>query len=112
MSRSLFAFLFLPLLLSLLMTSCDEERKPVPILTIKVLANGQYELNGEQVSRQKLRSEIQRIADENRRNITDTSRVYVRLGNEAGASQAIKNDVVNMCLSAGINNIQHSAADE
>jgi biopolymer transport protein ExbD len=108
MMRYMLCFLSIALLLS----SCDEERKPVPIMTIKVLANGQYDLNGEIISRQKLRSEIQRIADENRRSIVDSSRVYVRLSNQEGASQTLKNDVVNMCLSAGINNIQQGAGGD
>jgi biopolymer transport protein ExbD len=91
---------------------CDDERKPVPVLTIRVLADGTYQLNREVMSAQKLREEIQRTADENRRAIGSTTRVQVRIATQAGARQADKQMVLNTCIAAGINSIEQSAADE
>ena len=96
----------------LLVGGCDDDRKPVPVIAIRVLANGTYEVNHEPMSAAKLKEEITRIADENRRDIGNTSRVYVRIATEAGASQNNKSKVVNICLAAGINSIQQSSADE
>jgi biopolymer transport protein ExbD len=90
----------------------DNERKPVPMMNIRILADGTYTLNREVVSRKKLAEEIERVADENRRDITHTSRVLVRIGTQAGASQTEKSKLVNEILAAGINSIEQSFADE
>jgi biopolymer transport protein ExbD len=106
----LLAVLFL--ILGLFTSGCDDDRKPVPQVFIRVLADGTFTLNHEPMRAEKLRSEIQRIADENRRSIGTTARVYVSIATQAGASQADKQMVVNTCVAAGINSIQQSSADE
>lgn len=107
---------FFPVLLIIaaivLIGGCDEERKPVPVLNIRVMADGSYLLNRESMKAEKLRDEIQRVADENRRAIGTTSRVYVRIATQAGASQANKSMVLNACVAAGINSIEQSSVDE
>jgi biopolymer transport protein ExbD len=100
------------LVLGLFVGGCDDDRKPVPQLRIRVLADGTFTLNQEPMRAEKLRAEIQRIADENRRAIGTTARVYVQIATQAGASQADKNMVLNACVAAGINSIQQSSADE
>jgi biopolymer transport protein ExbD len=99
------------LLLALLVVACDD-RKPVPVISIRVLADGYYEVNHERMAESKMKDEVQRIADENRRDIVHSARVYVRLSTEAGASQDRKSMVMNTCLSAGINSIEQSSADQ
>lgn len=99
-------------LAAMLLGGCEDDRKPVPYITIRILADGTYVVNREPMSAAKLKEEINRIADENRRDIGNTSRVYVRLATEAGASENNKSMVVNTCLAAGINSIQQSSADE
>ena len=84
----------------------------MPLINIRIMADGTYLLNREVVSRKKLLDEIERIADENRRDITHTSRVHVRIATQAGASQTDKNKLVNECMAAGINSIEQSTADE
>ncbi len=91
---------------------CGDDRKPVPVLNIKVLADGQYELNGEVMNKQRLKDDVFRIADENRRDIGHTSRVYVRLSTQSGASLALKQGVIDMCIAADINSIQQTSGDE
>lgn len=91
---------------------CGDDRKPVPVLNIRVMADGSYTLNREPMSAEKLRDEIQRVADENRRAIGATTRVYVRVATQAGASQANKSMVINTCVAAGINSIEQSSVDE
>ncbi len=92
---------------------CDDDRdKPIPVLNIRVLANGTYQLNHQIMTADKLREEIKRVADENPREIGSSARVQVRVATQAGASQADKNMVINTCIAAGINSIQQSAADE
>ncbi len=100
------------ILLAVLFGGCEDDRKPVPYLNIRVLADGNYEVNRELMSAAKLKDEIQRIADENRRDIGRTTRVYARVATQVGASEANKNMVVNTCLAAGINSIEQSSADE
>jgi len=96
----------------LLLSGCDEERKPVPVLSIRVMADGTYLLNREPMKADKLREEIQRVADENRRTIGSTTRVYVRIATQQGASQTNKSMVLNTCIAAGINSIEQSSVDE
>ncbi len=96
----------------LMFGGCGDDRKPVPVLNIKVLADGQYELNGEVMNKQRLREDVFRIADENRRDIGHTSRVYVRLSTQSGASLALKQGVIDMCIAADINSIQQTSGDE
>ena len=99
--------------MSLGLSSCAyNERKPVPILNIRIMSDGTYLLNREVVSRKKLIDEIERIADENRRDITHTSRVHVRIGTQTGASQTDKSKLVNEILAAGNHSIEQSTADE
>lgn len=100
------------LVASLFLSGCGEERKPVPVLNIRVMADGTYVLNREAMNEEKLRDEIQRVADENRRAIGSTTRVYVRVATQAGASQANKRLVINACVAAGINSIEQSSVDE
>ena len=96
----------------LLLSGCYEDRKPVPIVSIRVMADGTYVLNREPMKEAKLREEIQRIADENRREIGTTARVYVKVATQAGASQVNKSMVINVCVAAGINSIEQTAVDE
>lgn len=103
---------FLLVLCSFLVSGCYDDRKPVPQLFIRVLADGTFTLNQEPMRADKLRSEIRRIADENRRSIGSTSRVYVQISTQAGASQVHKQMVLDTCVAAGINSIQQSSADE
>lgn len=102
----------LSIVLCLLLSGCGDDRKPVPILNIRVMADGTYTLNREPMKAEKLREEIQRVADENRRAIGSTTRVHVEIATQAGASQAAKQMVINSCVAAGINSIKQSAADE
>jgi len=96
----------------LIFGGCGDDRKPVPVLNIKVMADGQYELNGEIMDKKRLRDDVFRIADENRRDIGHTSRVYVRLSTQSGASQALKQGVIDMCMAADINSIRQTSGDE
>lgn len=100
------------LFFGLFASGCYDDRKPVPQLFIRVLADGTFTLNQEPMRGEKLRSEIQRIADENRRSIGTTARVYVQIATQAGASQVQKQMVLDACVAAGINSIQQSSADE
>lgn len=102
----------LSVLACLLLGGCYDDRKPVPVLNVRVMADGTFLLNREVMTDAKLRDEIQRVADENRRSIGASSRVHVRVATQAGASQAAKQMVVNACVAAGINSIEQSAADE
>lgn len=102
----------LVILASLLLSGCYEDRKPVPVLNIRVMADGTFLLNREPMKAEKLREEINRVADENRRDIGTTARVYVKVGTQAGASQTDKSMVINACVAAGINSIEQTAVDE
>jgi archaellin len=91
---------------------CGDERKPIPVLNIRVLADGNFQLNKQLMTAAQVRDEVQRVADENRHSIGSGARVQVRVATQAGASQADKRMVINACIAAGINSIEQSAADE
>jgi biopolymer transport protein ExbD len=95
-----------------LIGGCDDDRKPVPVLRIRIMADGTYRLNNETMTIDKLREEVQRAADENRRAIGSTTRLQVRIATQAGASQANKDTAFNACIAAGINSIEQSPANE
>ena len=95
-----------------IIAGCGDERKPVPVLNIRVLADGNFQLNKQLMTAAQVRAEVQRVADENRRGIGSGARVQVRVATQAGASQADKQMVINSCIAAGINSIEQSAADE
>lgn len=87
----------------------DDERKPIPIITILVHAGGDsFTLNGEPMGQQRLRKELTRMADENRRNITANARAIVRIVTDAGAYEQNKQDVINHCMGTGLVNIEQS----
>lgn len=99
-------------IIACLLGGCGDDRKPIPVLNIRVLADGTFTLNTEPMKAEKLREEIHRVADENKRTIGNSRRVQVTIATQAGASQADKQMVLNTCIAAGINSIQQSAADE
>jgi hypothetical protein len=90
----------------------DEDRKPIPIITVLVHAGGDsYTLNGEAMGDERLRKELTRLADENRRNITGNARANVRIVTDPGAYEQNKQNVIDLCLGVGLVNIQTSAAN-
>jgi biopolymer transport protein ExbD len=96
----------------LLIGGCDDDRKPVPVLRIRIMADGTYRLNNETMTIDKLREEVQRSADENRRAIGSTTRLQVRITTQVGSSQTNKDTALNACIAAGINSIEQSPANE
>lgn len=108
MITRMLAFVFV----CLLFNGCEDDRKPVPVLRIRVMADGSYRLNNEPMNIDKLREEVQRAADDNRRAIGSTTRLQVRITTQVGASQANKDTALNACVGAGINSIEQSPANE
>lgn len=106
------ALLLMSALLAALGGCGDDERKPIPIITVIVNPGvDSYVLNGEAMGRDRLRSELTRLADENRRNITANARAIVRVVTEVGASEQNKQEVINHCMGAGLVNIEQSAGN-
>lgn len=110
----------LPMLLLMLMSALlavlsgcvDDERKPIPIITVLVHPGGDsFTLNGEAMGQERLRKELTRLADENRRNITANARAIVRIVTDAGAYEQNKQDVINHCMGTGLVNIEQSAGN-
>ena len=95
------------------LTGCgDDDRKPVPIITVIINPGvDSYTLNGEAMGVTRLRTELTRLADENRRSITANARAIVRVVTETGAYEQNKQDVINYCLGAGLVNIEQSAGN-
>ena len=90
----------------------DEERKPIPIITIEILAeSGAFMLNQQRMDEAALHVELRRIADENRRPLTNTSRAYVRIVTQVGADEARKATVVDFCVSVGLDKIEQSSGN-
>jgi hypothetical protein len=90
----------------------DEERKPIPIVSIEILAeSGAFMLNQQRVDEAALRVELRRIADENRRPLTNTSRAYVRIATQVGADEARKATIVDYCISIGLDKIEQSSGN-
>lgn len=94
-----------------LSTGCDGDRKPVPTLTIVVLAEpDQYTVNQQRMGLSGLEAELKRIADENRRQVTNSIRAYLYVHADAGVDYYRTQDVVNLATEMGYSNIvTHSA---
>ena len=93
-------------------SGCGDDRKPIPVLTIRVMADGNYQLNTRPMTMTQLRDELQLVASQNRRSMGTAVRVQVRIATQTGASQARKEEVINSCLAVGMNSIDQSASDE
>ena len=93
------------------LTGCpDEERKPIPIITITVLDDGGYRLAGKRYDRDLLFSEITRLALENRRGTGD-ARAIVEVRTQPGASFNRAQDVISHCVSAGFSDTRSSTGN-
>ncbi len=106
----------LPLLavLLLVLPGCmDQERKPIPVIQVDVLTDeGAYSINHQRVGWDGLKAELRRLADEYRRAATGSSRALVRLGVETGASYGRRNDIVDYCMSVGLEQILPASSGE
>lgn len=97
---------------SLMMGCMDEERKPIPIVNIEILTeSGVFMVNQQRVDEAAMRIELRRIADENRRPLTNTSRAYVRISTQVGADEARKATVVDFCVSIGLDKIEQGSGN-
>lgn len=98
----------------LVMSGCDDDddvRKPIPQLEIEILAEpDSYILNDQHMDYEHLKSELRRVADETRREITNSCRAYVRLNVRRGASSARADDLVTFCSRIGLNQIENRAS--
>jgi hypothetical protein len=100
-------------LLAALPGCMDDERKPIPIIQIDVLSDeGAYTINHQRVGWDGLKAELRRIADENRRAATGSSRALVHLGIEPGASYGRRNEIVDYCMSVGLEQILPASGGE
>ena len=103
----------LALLLLVLPGCMDDERKPIPVIQVDVLSDeGAYSINHQRVGWDGLKAELRRLADENRRAATGSSRAMVRLGVEPGASYGRRNEIVDYCLSVGLEQILPASTGE
>ncbi len=95
-----------------LMTGCDDdERKPMPMVNIVVLAeDNSYLLNDQRMGLRELKVELRRIADETRRPVTNACRAYVRLDVKLGADRNRADEVVSFCNGVGLVQIENQAA--
>ena len=99
----------LVLFLALSLNSCGpEQRKPPPVLTIVVQEKwDSYLLDGQQVTREILEIRLQRSADNFRRDITGTSRAYVRISSQTNDSDLIneKKSIMDYCMKIGLDKV-------
>lgn len=106
------AALLLAIILScpLLLSSCGrEERKPPPIITIVILDKwDSYLLDGQRVDRDTLEIRLQRMATQYMREITGTSRAYVRITsqNKQKSQRSEKDSLMRYCMGIGLDKIQ------
>jgi hypothetical protein len=98
----------------LLLSGCDTDddvRKPIPVLEIEILADAdEYVLNDQRMDYEHLKSELRRVADETRRDITNSCRAYVRLNVRRGASTARADDLITFCSRIGLDQIENRAS--
>ncbi len=109
MPRTVVAILLLPL--GLLVGCSQDDRKPMPSLTITILdAPDLYQVNQSRMGLAGLETELRRVADENRRAVTGGVRAFVYIHADAGVEYYRVQDVVTLCTNLGYSNIQtHSA---
>lgn len=96
--------------LSFCLSSCGpEQRKSPPVITIMVLEKwNTYLLDGQEVTREVLEVRLQRTADNFRRDITGTSRAYVRIASQTNDSDIVheKKSIMNYCMKIGLDKVQ------
>ncbi len=88
----------------------DDERKPIPIITITVQDDGGYRLAGKRYDRDLLFSEITRLAIEHR-NGTSDARAIVEVRTQPGASFSRAQDVISHCVSAGFSDTRSATGN-
>ena len=86
-------------------------RKPIPVLEIEILPEPDaYLLDNQRMDYEHLKAELRRVADETRRDITNSCRAYVRLNLRRGASNERADDLVTYCSRIGLNQIENRAS--
>lgn len=95
----------------LCVNGCSKHRdqEPPPIITIVILDEwDSFLLDGQRVDRSTLESRLQRMATEHMREITGTSRAYVRITarSQQDAKRNEKNSLMRYCISIGLDKIQ------
>ncbi len=88
----------------------EQERKPIPIITIIVQDDGSYRLAGKRYDRDLLFSEITRLAIEHR-NGTSDARAIVEVRTQPGASFSRAQDVISHCVSAGFSDTRSATGN-
>ncbi|MBA2479925.1 MAG: hypothetical protein H0V44_04620 [Planctomycetes bacterium] len=92
---------------SLASTACYGNRKPIPVVTVAVLAEDDaFQLNGQQMNGKQLAEELRQIAQHNRREKTDNSRAVVRIASRPGANYDRLRAVEELCHSLGLDKIE------
>ena len=103
------ALLFVCASFTCLLTSCGpKKRKPPPTITIVILdAYDAYMLDGQRMKRSTLEARLQRMADTYRREITSTSRAFVRISakKEGPSSYREKQRIMKYCIKVGLDKV-------
>lgn len=85
---------------------CDDERKPMPSITIIVMAEAdQFLLNQQRMNQAALETELKRLADDNRRPMTGHVRAHVFVDTERGVDYYRTQEIVNICANMGFVNV-------
>ncbi len=100
--------LFIAVYLCLQSCGRHPDQTPPPIINIVILDEWDaYLLDGQRVDRMTLETRLKRLADEEMREITGTSRARVRITshNKQKSNRAEKNSLMKYCMAIGLDKI-------
>jgi biopolymer transport protein ExbD len=112
--RSASALLALATLLGVFaLSGCGEQRKPVPVIHVTVLAEpGTYLLEGERLYLTELKTALQKVADKYRRPTTRDARAQVIVEHSARIPYHRVEEVIGMCVEVGLASVRTEVRDE
>jgi len=96
----------LAILLIVLTLGACQDRKPPPVVDITLMPTpGVYTYNGQRLNEEALKRELRYLAQENRVEITQGSRVRVRIRAPQGGNNRQVQDIYSYCQSIGLHTV-------
>jgi biopolymer transport protein ExbD len=95
------------------LAGCGEQRKPVPVIHVTVLAEpGTYLLENERLYLTELKTALQKVADKFRRPTTRDARAQVIVAHSSRIPYHRVEEVIGMCVEVGLTDVRTEIREE